>query len=501
MNKNLNKNVKEDLKRRFPPMPEELRSMVEREVRKQIGTVSPVRRRRYYKRKILIATLAAVMLLGTTVAASVVYRMHTEKVGKYAVQTKIEPAAPHTNGLISDEPATQDPVIQDVSMEVSYLPEGMIETEDGKYSYADNLYKGGVSIVFYKMDTGDAQFEMLTTDVKETETVQINGYDGVYFVLHGGEGDAVCFNQRIYVAYTDVHYVMELFAASDVSKEEALKIAKGIQLKPVSDENAQGIVHAFCWSEYLKSNQEAVSAEAWNPSTSIPKSAMANTHTIGESFAAVQTPSEEDWLGTNHVEIKVTDVQIRDEVSLLGLSVLDSEDSENLQRELDSSGKLLPVTINYIKYGDGIHSLNEVVDSREVPQKLLYVTVEYTNTGTEQLEEVLFFGNLMKIIEENGQMICYKGKASDARAVWDEAVPQGAAHVTEMWYYDVHGGERHNNYITKLGTGETATVHMAWLVPEEELPYLYLDLNTSGSSFEFSEESLAVGYVDIRQQR
>lgn len=264
MNKNLNKNVKEDLKRRFPPMPEELRSMVEREVRKQIGTVSPVRRRRYYKRKILIATLAAVMLLGTTVAASVVYRMHTEKVGKYAVQTKIEPAAPHTNGLISDEPVTQDPVIQDVSMEVSYLPEGMIETEDGKYSYADNLYKGGVSIVFYKMDTGDAQFEMLTTDVKETETVQINGYDGVYFVLHGGEGDAVCFNQRIYVAYTDVHYVMELFAASDVSKEEALKIAKGIQLKPVSDENAQGIVHAFCWSEYLKSNQEAASVEAWN---------------------------------------------------------------------------------------------------------------------------------------------------------------------------------------------------------------------------------------------
>ena len=40
---------------------------------------------------------------------------------------------------------------------------------------------------------------------------------------------------------------------------------------------------------------------------------------------------------------------------------------------------------------------------------------------------------------------------------------------------------------------------MAWLVPEEELSYLYLDLNTSGSSFEFCEESLAVGYVDIRQ--
>ena len=493
MNNNMNINLNEDLKRHFPPMPEELRSMVEQEVRKQIGAAPPVRRHKYRKRKILAATLAAAMLLGTTVAAGVVYKMHTEQVGKYAVQTKIEPAAPHTNDRTSDNSVTQDATMQDVSMEVSYLPDGMVETEDGKYSYAENLYKGGVSIVFYKMDTGDAQFEMLTTNVKETETIQINGYDGVYFVLHGGEGEEVSFNQRIYVAYTDVHYVMELFAASDVSKEEALKIAKGIQLKPVSDENTPGIVHAFCWSEYLKSNQEAASVEAWNPSTSIPKSAMANTHAVGEPFAAVQTPSED------HIEINVTDVQIRDEVSLLDLSVLDHEDRENLQRELDSSGKLLPVKINYIKYGDGIHSLNEVVDSREVPQKLLYVTVEYTNTGTEPLEEVLFFGNLMKITEENGQMICYRGKASDARAVWDEAVPQGAAHVTEMWYYDVHGGERHNNYITKLGAGETASVHMAWLVPEEELPYLYLDLNTSGSSFEFSEESLAVGYVDIRQ--
>ena len=84
--------------------------------------------------------------------------------------------------------------------------------------------------------------------------------------------------------------------------------------------------------------------ETWNPNTSIPKSAMANTHAVGEPFAAVQTQSED------HIEINVTDVQIRDEVSLLDLSVLDHEDRENLQRELDSSGKLLPVKINYIKY-------------------------------------------------------------------------------------------------------------------------------------------------------
>lgn len=488
----------------FPPMPEDLRSMVEQEVHKQIGTTSPARRRNYKARKVLIATLAAVMLLGTTVAAGVAYRLHTEKVGKYAAKTSIEPTIPQTNHGTADVPIPQKDTLQntalgDIALEVSYLPEGMVKTEDGKYSYSENLYKGGVSVAFYKMDTGDAQFEMLTTGVKETETVKVNGYDGVYYVLYGGEDGDVCFNQRIYVAYTDVHYVMEMFAASDVPKEEALKIAESVRLTPASGETAQELVHAYQWSEYLKSKTESEPVEAWASDISIPKSAMANTHAVGETFSAVSAPSEEDWLGLNQIEIKVADVQVRDDVSLLELSALDSEDREALQQELASSGELLPAKINYIKYGDGIHSLNEVVDSREVPQKLVYVTVEYTNTGTEQLEEVLFFGNLMKITEENGQMICYKGKASDEHAVWDEAVPQGAARCTEMWYYDVHGGERHNNYITKLGAGKTETVHMAWLVPEEELPYLYLDLNTSGSSFEFCEESLAVGYVDIRQ--
>ena len=80
----------------FPSMPEELRSMVEQEVRKQMGTTSPIRRRNYKARKVLIATLAAVMLLGTTVAAGVTYRMHTEKVGKYAAKTSIESTTSRT---------------------------------------------------------------------------------------------------------------------------------------------------------------------------------------------------------------------------------------------------------------------------------------------------------------------------------------------------------------------------------------------------------------------
>lgn len=95
-------------------------------------------------------------------------------------------------------------------------------------------------------------------------------------------------------------------------------------------------------------------------------------------------------------------------------------------------------------------------------------------------------------------MELYRGNAPCEDAEWDEAVPRGAARYGEMWYYDVHGGERHNNYITNLKAGETATVHMAWLVPEEELDCLYLNLDTHGGAYEI--DPAGIGYVDIRQQ-
>lgn len=68
-----------------------------------------------------------------------------------------------------------------------------------------------------------------------------------------------------------------------------------------------------------------------------------------------------------------------------------------------------------------------------------------------------------------------------------------------MSYYDVRGGERGNNYITELKAGETKTVHVGFVVNEDELPYLYLNLNTAGDTASFSDSALKQGLVDIRQ--
>ena len=138
--------------------------------------------------------------------------------------------------ITNEGDAAEAPVeIPNVKMEVGYLPEGMVQTEEGKYSYEEDLYKGGISLLLFKMDTGDEKFEVKHDDISLSENFTVNGYEGVYLESPNLYEDDIFFNQRIYVAYTDVHYVLEMYAASDVTKEEAVKIAEGIKLVPTGD--------------------------------------------------------------------------------------------------------------------------------------------------------------------------------------------------------------------------------------------------------------------------
>lgn len=470
----------DDMKYEFPKMPQEIRDMIEQEVEKQVKTEHP-QFKRFGKAagRTAAAAIATVMILGTTVYAGVrAYRLKQEPIGDHGVEV-----------TITNEGATETTPLEipKVKLEVGYLPEGMVQTEEGKYSYENALYKGGISLILYKMDSGDEKFQVRKDDILSSEDFTVNGYEGVYLEspkLY--EGD-ISFNQRIYVAYTDVHYVMEMYVASDVTKEEAIKITEGIHLVPAEDGDSESIVSACNWSEYqaIQEASEPVEIDS-HVKSSVDETQMANTHKIGESFSG----------GQENLMLRVKDVQVSDDISLLDPSLVDEE----LKNETDEKGRLLPADIQYIKEGNA-DSLSEVVNSRQVPQKLVYVTVEYTNTGEEELSDVLFFGTLARITKKGDKMEMSSGDSYEEPKegdTWTIACNRGLSAFQEMYYYDVFGGERNNNYIESIKPGETAVVHMGWIVTEEELDSLYLNLDTYGG-MEFSDSSLEMGYVDIRQ--
>lgn len=470
----------EDMKYEMKGMPDDMRKMVENEVDKQIkGT-----KKKFSSKRIAIAVLAAVLAAGTTaVAGTQLRKMYISSKGNYGVVTEMK----KTHRANSSEGAAKvEYDIPDVQLKFKYLPKGMIENQK-KYSFKDTPNKGGISPVIYKMDMGDDAFEILDTDVIQSENITVGDREGVYLEVAVPDDKNIWFDKRVYIYYPDVHHILELYIGEDVTKEEALKIAKGAELK--ATDNPEKAEFTWAWSDYSATrkgdSQAVVYKDAYGEE--VPKD-IVNVYKPGETFCVTLSSEEASDVP---IDTKIADVKVCDDISLLDPQYVDEE----LYEETDENGKFLQNKINYIKMGDGIDSIDKTVNSSMSDQKLIYVTVEYTNNTGKDLTNVLFMGEILKAVEDNSSYKMYRQVSSDGS--WDEAVDTSKVISSEMVYYDIHNGERKNNYIGSLKAGETKTVHMGFVVNAEELPCLFLcfDIQSGGLDFRGAVRS---GLVDIR---
>ena len=112
---------------------------------------------------------------------------------------------------------------------------------------------------------------------------------------------------------------------------------------------------------------------------------------------------------------------------------------------------------------------------------------------------MLYIGTLLLMDHEDGAYQIYDPTEQSGddydRVIWD-----GVARTAEMTYSSVSedygNGE---NYITSLKPGESIQVNMAWIVNENDLNNMYLNLSGDGAAYEFSDSMLKTGLVDIYQ--
>lgn len=210
-----------------------------------------------------------------------------------------------------------------------------------------------------------------------------------------------------------------------------------------------------------------------------------------------------DKVGENCLTSKVVGVQVADNVSMLDTKY---SDRQNYSQMLDENGKIQPLTLYYVKYGDGVDApQQEVIDTKQVQPVLVYVTLEYTNISDVELAEIVYMANIVKLYEKDGvyrlnQDDPWNGYSEQPLSdEWDAVVDPNGFLNPEMMYYDVRGGEAGNNYISNLKPGESRTVNIAFFVDKSELPYLYLNVSPYGGSDSFTDETIKTGLVDIRQ--
>ena len=202
-----------------------------------------------------------------------------------------------------------------------------------------------------------------------------------------------------------------------------------------------------------------------------------------------------NYIENDKISVCVDAVQVGDNLQLLGQNNVPEEWTD----AVGTDGNLVNNTLSYIKSGNGIDSVDEIVKTESVKQKLVYATVTYTNKSDEEINHMLYIGTLLLMDHEDGAYQIYDPTEQSGddydRVIWD-----GVARTAEMTYNSISedygdGG----NYISSLKPGESIQVNMAWIVNENDLNNMYLNLNGDGAAYEFSDSMLKTGLVDIYQ--
>lgn len=485
-----------ELAENFPTMPQEVKRTMEETVRRQMEETvweqrKTVHRRRRIRHMAAAAAAAALTVCATAAAGAAVYGMYTQRVGKYGEKIVVEQMENTENETIGEEIKKTEAgnILKNASVEAGYLPDGMVKmSESLVYCYEDTPWQGGFSLTLWELDTTE-QFELLETNIVERESFSVGGHDAVYLKRNyvGPESDAVRFDRMMYIAYPEAQLIVQIFIGEDMSREEAVKFAEGLKLTEAKEPSAPEI-QKIPWSQYLlhlKGEQEEWRVEQ---KTQGEAEALSYTAAIGETVDLRNSM-------VSGLSAQVTQVEVFDDLSVLDAQYTD----DRLLRQTGEDGKLLPNEIQFIKRGDGVETLDEVTGNQTAEQRLVYVTVEYRNDTDQPLYDYCFYPTI-ELLKSDGEAVITYSRAKEAGA--DEIRQSGLAGIgtAEMRYFDTRSQEERNgsNYIDVLESGESAVVHMGYVINEDELGYMYLRLDNSGMLFDYSKEELR-GCVDIRQ--
>lgn len=511
----------EDLKQQYPETPEFIHQMILDEVEKQMknntmneweaASRRKKRKRPWTFKRTAAAVLAASMALGTVGFAAVsIYHLSMKENGKYGVDTGI------TSDTDEGKRAPLPEKISDVKIQADYIPEGMQWRDEDHLEYKENRVSGAFSMITLLLDTESDELDITDTDVIEKEKTEFGDHDGIYIKMKSKTE----FNQKIYLLCPEVHRILIMHIGEDVAREEAYKVASGIKL--VETGEMLDTSEVWSWSEYV--GQETETEETSEIRTSVPKKDIP-IHEIGEAFPLdvsgtdvdgnyVRTYDPEMDIDGNDaqtydpgidVEVKVDSVEIADDLSLLDEEFMEDKCKDSIGPD----GKLVKNQLSYIKKGDGIHTLDETIRTEEVDQKLVLVTVSYTNKGDKEIDNVCYNGNILLINEtdDDYRIYSYDSEIGDIAGSYDEISGQAYDYIEQTGFTGrgrIYSSLRSDfgmggNYIPALKPGESVQVKMAWITNETDLENMYLNLCDTGGLWEFSEDMTETGIVDIRQ--
>ena len=362
-------------------------------------------------------------------------------------------------------------------LKVGKLPENMEAIDDSamKYSFKDNDAMGGFSFALWRIGE-NADFQTLYS--KSYEEKEINGRKAV--IVHKETGNNnVMFDRKVFLFFEKEGIMLESFIGSDINEEQMIDVLGNISLELTSKEKAS----------YITDYDKKYFSEADEPKKTkvIPlKKDSKRLFHIGQKVPVTIS------MDNSQIEYVIEKVEVFDSIKdfkqenfyEMGLGIL----SRN--QALDQAGRLIPYRRDKYKIGNGKDSIDQLVESKLVHPKFIYLTTTVKNIGKQATEEIYMHPSIKLL----------KSKANAWNYAKEDGIAEKNIMTGEVDYLEPHGDGKSFYNIGSIRPGETVKVNLGYFVDEDKLDSIFLDaFNYRGIGDNENMNSKNRWWFDIRQ--
>lgn len=360
-------------------------------------------------------------------------------------------------------------------LKIGKLPENMEAIDDSamKYSFKDNYAMGGFSFALWRVG-GNSDFSTLYS--KSYEEKEINGKKAVIVHKDNGNKDLM-FDRVIFLYFEEEGIMLQSYIGNDINEEQMMDVLGNISLEPTSKEKAS----------YITDYDKKYFSQEGKTTKVIPlKKDSKRLFHIGQKVPVTIS------MDNSKIEYVIEKVEVFDSIkdfkqenfNEMGLGRL----SEN--QALDQAGQLKPYRRDKYKIGNGKDSIDQLVESKLVQPKFVYLTTTVKNIGKQATEEIYMHPSIQQLkFEENAWK--YAGK----NGVAERNIMTG-----EVDYLEPHGDGKSFYNIGSITPGQTVKVNLGYFIDEDKLDSIFLDaFNYRGTGDTENMNAKHRWWFDIRQ--
>lgn len=423
-------------------------------------------------------------ILGTVAAAAAVAMIVPASVYAYNKAVSISKTAKYQNTVVlsantenSSEDTTENPwEIELMDYEFGWLPEGFAKP-DNDFKYRND--PECITPIFFRLPDGKST-EIDLKFSENYETYESNGKTAMinYRVSYGKSEDEVNFGREIWVSFDGTNYFLQLYLTDGISQEDTKKIIDNLKLVPTDEVR---------FGTYLPWEDKTTTTNSGDTVQEVEME-KCEVYYVGDTISYPGVSAENSGYSITLNSAEITD-------SFDGINTDACGWEADYSELMDENGNIAENTRSWIKRGDGVNTLDEVVKEESVPMHILKLNVTYTNISDET-NDICIDPNLFQFID---------GKPYTHYTQWDfgndtdcvDSIRFGdfGGHFSLDADPDKKGGK---NYVI-LEPGESTDVQLAFFVADDEVDKMLVYFRMAGNTLSFAMEHGDCPFFDLRK--